>query len=331
MTKNVNEPLSYHSHMMNWAKSYAKMIQDISQGLLAFIPNGLGLLYDSTLKTLPLFGSFFSNRWIEQILKLVSGITLGQSLAADIAHFIFWPIGFVLGAILSLLIPRQKQLHYEGQVGKWLYQVCAQTLGGGFLTLLLLWLLASPLKDYLSIDIRPQHFLWVGLLGALLGLLGKTIFLLAVNAMQASNVAAIQKNVQRAKELSSKLKKIAKQKAKSRIIMQAQDIIQQMNGSESQQYLETFLKEKYEVIALNTHKKLERHFDYLADRACHGDLKALQRLQELLPNPSQGSETPRSKLDVMLERIFNARAIAKIKDDVDTAYDRWQYSFLKTT
>lgn len=325
--KNSEKDLS-HNHRVSWAKCCGNIAQDIAQGILAFVPNGLGLLYDTVLKTLPLCGEFFSKRAIEQLCKLLSGITLSQSLAADIAHFIFWPLGFILGTILGS-VSHQKAPKYSGLIGKWLFNVCKQTVGGALITLSLLWIFSTFLKENFNITLSLNLFLFVGIFGALMGLLAKTVFLIALNALQASNAAAIRKNVQQAKELSSKLKKIAKQKARSRILMQAQDIIQQMNGGNSQQYLEAFFKEKYDVIAITIHKKIDRHFDYLTDRACHGDLKALQRLQELITTIT-GSEGRKTKIDTMLERIFNVRTIAKIKDDVDTTYDRWQYSFLRS-
>ncbi len=100
-----------------------------------------------------------------------------------------------------------------------------------------------------------------------------------------------------------------------------------MNGPQSQQYLEEFFNEKYDSIAVSTYQKIERHFNYLTDRACHGDVKALKRMQELIPTRT-ATENAKTPFDVMIERIFNARAVFNLKDDVDSAYDRWQYRFL---
>lgn len=325
---NQNRKSSQSNHFFACARYYADIIQDTSQGILAFIPNGLGLIYEDFFKKLPLLGNFFSHRLVEQLCKLLSGITLCQTLAADIAHFLFWPLGFLFGMLIGTLTFRQKIPNYQGQVGKWLLQVCGQTMGGAFIALVLLGGFVAVSNIPVS-SLSIKVVLLFTTLGAIVGLLSKTFILFAIQTVQASNAATIRKNVQHAKELSTKLKKIAKQKARSHILMQAQDIIQQMNGGQSQQYLDAFFKEKYDAIALNIHKKLERHFDYLTDRACHGDLNALRRLQELMPT-STNKDDACSTLDKMLARIFNARTIAKIKDDVDTTYDRWQYAFLRS-
>lgn len=333
MSKNTNKSISkqdtYAQQVLLWAKFGGSLTEDVSRGILGFIPNGLNVTYDHTLKEMMLLGKIFSHRWVEQVFKLGTGITIGQGLAQDIAHFIFWPIGFIIGALTGSLLAHQKRKPvYHGQIGKTFYRLSGQTVGGALLGMVFFVILYQCFPALLEGKGHLRSFALFAFAGATLGLLSKILFLLAINAVQESHASTIRRNVQRAKELNSKLKMTAKHKAKSRILMQAQDIIQQVNGSQSQQYLEEFFEEKYESIAISTYQKIERHFNYLADRACHGDLNALKRLKELTASQSTLKQDEKSPLDLMLDRIFNSRAIAKIKDDVDTIYDRWHYRFL---
>ncbi|MFI4936929.1 MAG: hypothetical protein ACHQJ6_00280 [Candidatus Berkiellales bacterium] len=318
---------TYAHQVLGWARVSATIVEDVCGGMLSFIPNGLNLVYDFILKRLPIAGRFFSNRLVEQLIKLLSGITIGKGLATDFAHFIFWPIGFGVGALIGAGSGQHKIPVYHGQVSKFLTRVSGQTVGGALLGVFLLLLIAQFFPVMANELLTFQFFSIAAIIGAVLGLGTKALFLLAVNTVNEANAATVRKNVQRAKELNAKLKVMVRQKAKSLILRQAQDIILQMHGAQSQQYLEEFFAYKYETIALNMYKKLDRHFDYLTDRACHGDLNALKKLSELIASASSKKEDP-SALDIMLDRLFNARAIAKIKDDVDTNYDRWHYRFL---
>jgi hypothetical protein len=216
---------------------------------------------------------------------------------------------------------------YQGQVGKLLYRLSAQTVSGSLLGFLVFMLTARWLIP--SIDVNINNIALATGIGALLGLFTKGLLLVAMNTVNSANAATVRRNVQKAKDLNGKLKFASKQKAKSLILMQAQDIIQQMNGPQSQQYLEDFFTQEFENISTGTYQKIDRHFNYLTDRACHGDVKALKRLQELTPNNNVNESMSEKKpFEVLIERIFNARAVLKLKDTVDTAYDRWQYRYL---
>src|SRR5580700_1919842 len=123
------EQVSYLYNVISWAKVYANITEDLSRSILGFIPKGLNGSYDHVLKNLPLIGNLFSRRWIEQGIKLFSGITIGQGLAADIAHFIFWPLGFALGILVaSIASSKDKNIPiYHGQIGKGITRFSAQT------------------------------------------------------------------------------------------------------------------------------------------------------------------------------------------------------------
>lgn len=323
-----NKQVSYIDNIVAWAKVCANIIEDISRGILSFIPKGLQGTYDAVFKNLPLLGNMFSQRWVEQGIKLCTGITIGIGLAADIAHFIFWPLGFIVGLLVGILLGNNSTPTYRQQIGKGLDRFAVQTIGGALASTLLFFI--TSLFTFSLYPFIWQNVLIAASVGAFLGIMAKTMFLFAVNTIQNANAAAVRRNVQRAKELNAKLKVIAKQKTKSRILMQAQDIILQMHGPQSQQHLEVFFAEKFEEFAQSTYYKIDRHFDYLTDRACHGDIKALQKLQMLISKQIANTEQNKPALDLMLDRIFNYRALAKIKDDVDTQYDRWHYRFLAT-
>lgn len=302
-----------------WATWFADVIEDMARAVVLFVPNGLNALYNDGLKRLPVIGTFFSQKGTETIIKFCTGISILQELGRDVAYFLFRPVGFMLGTILGLFNSSRVAPVYHGQFGKFIAKFSGQTMAGALLGLMVS-LFYSQTSTFMMMAIG---------LGALLGVFAKTIFLLALQSFSEANAKAARKNVQRAKEINNRLKIAVREKTKSRILMQAQDIIQQMNGPQSQQNLAEFFQSEYEKIAQSTYKKIERHFNYLADRACHGDLAALKRLQQLLPRQNADNEVDESKLESMLDRMFNARAVARIKDEVDTAYDKWQYRFLR--
>lgn len=313
---------NFSEHLSKSMKWGGLVVEDFFRSLIGFVPNGLNAIYDGVLKYLPVLGNLFAHRWIEQSLKLCLGITIGQGIATDVSHYLFRPIGQLFGLLFGLVsknIP-----NYSGQFGRALYRMSGQAIGGillGFGIIFLamkIGLLPPPLiTQYVFIAIA---------LGGFFGILTKVIAVMSIRWVESANAATIRRNVSRARELNSKLKAAAKQYAKSKILMYAQDIILQMNGALSQQNLEIFFNSEYERFADNTYKKIDRHFDYLADRACHGDIKALRKLQALLPPKTNLQHSPFAD---MINRIFNERAIFKLKDDVDTYYDRWQYMELK--
>lgn len=312
---------SFAINLLLVAKVYAYIVEDLSKHLLGFIPNGLNLIYDHAFKALPFVGKFFAHRWVEKVIKLCTGITIGQGLAGDLAYYLFRPVGFVFGIIVGSVYTKAPQ--YQGQIGKLLYRLSAQTVGGAVIAISGL-LIASQFSSQVVINFDTLFFALS--VGAAFGLAAKAILLFAINSVQNANASAARKNVQRAKELNSKLKAAARQKAKSIILIQAQDIVLQMNGPQSQSSMEAFFEQEYENVAAKIYQKLDRHFNYLADRACHGDISSLKRLQSLVPKV--GKSNAKAPFEVLVERMFNARAIFKLKDDVDTAYDRWQYKFL---
>ncbi|MCS5710869.1 hypothetical protein [Candidatus Berkiella aquae] len=302
-----------------WATWFADVAEDIAQAIVLFIPNGLNAMYNM-LKRLPVVGTTFSHKGFETFFKFCTGISILQELGQDVAYFLFRPLGFVIGYLIGLFNQNRTAVVYQGQVGRLINKFSGQTVAG-----ILLGMLASLLFA------KQSSTIWMMAgLGGVLGIFAKTIFLFALHSFNEANAVTIRKNVQRAKQISARLKVAVREKAKSRILRQAQDIIQQMNGAQSQQNLAEFFQNEYDKIALSTYKKIERHFDYLTDRACHGDLNALKKLHQLLPRPKTPEQTSgKDQLDAMLERMFNARAIARLKDEVDSAYDRWQYRFLR--
>lgn len=303
---------------IQWSRLCGYIAQDLSSALIGFLSNGLNNIYNSFFKQLPLVGGLFSRPWVEQVVKLSTGITIGQGLATDIAYYVFRPLGYVIGFLIGSSDPNRLRRvpTYQGQIGIWLNQLSGPTVAGA-LTGLFVYLM---MNEFFSPTLIHQAKLLLSFvaIGAVFGLIAKGVMLWAIYWININNRTAIKQNVEQAKALSAKLITIAKQKAKGRIMAQAKDVIQQMNGPQAQPLLDKFFKDQYEQIAISTYKKIERHFHYLADRACHGDLKALERLQGLV-NSSSAIET-------MLDRLFNQRAAIKIKDDVDTIYDRWQYS-----
>lgn len=323
-----NKHIEFGGRLIIVAKLFANVTEDIARGVIGFIPKGLQFVYDEGLKRAPLLKRIFTYQPVEQVLKLVSGITIGLGLAADIAHFFFWPLGFIGGLICGIPFAKGycSMPSYNDQISHALYKLSGPVMAGISIALLV----ALPfygLIPFLKEQMGAIHFVLIASVGAVLGVIAGLIFSMAVNFMERNQHAIIQNNVQQAKQLSKQLKAYAKQKAKSKILSQAQDIIQQMNGPQSQTSLDNFFKEQYEIIANSTYQKIDRHFSYLEDRACHGDIKSLKRLQQLVAPIV--NNTISLALEQMLERILNKRAIAKIKDEVDSIYDSWRYRYLK--
>ena len=300
------------------------------QALLGFLPNGLGLMYDKGLKSLPGIGPYFARKRVDKVMKLFLGISLWQGLAGDLAR-VFWPLGYGVGAVLGSLISlrsTQKPPVYAGTFGRMLFKFSGHTLSGALGGMIFFEVIRQVFNFSVSLPFSVLALLAASV-GAALVIGAKLMLLFAVNAVTASNAAMLRKNVMRSKTLNSQLQEAAKQKVKSRILIHAQDIIQQMNGAQSQAFLEEFLQTQYDAIAVSMNKTIERHFNYLCMRACYGDLAAFKRLQELSPSRYPAAPGGKNAFEIMLDRIFNARAIFKLRDDVDTAYDRWQYRDLR--
>lgn len=318
----VTKKQDYAQRVIGFAKYSAKVSEELGAGLLAFVPNGLEQTYDIGLKRLPVLGKVFRHRWVEQVVKLCCGVTIGQGLASDIGRFIFWPVGFCIGALMGTGAIADRAIPvYQGQIRKFLYKLSGFTVGGA---------LVAGLGTWLAIDWIPgiqrhsvlQTELTAMLIGASLGVLAYFMYVVALLFVMSNQSQTFSHNIAQAKGLGIKLKEFARQSVKGRILIYAQDIIQQMNGPEAQPHLTEFFEKKYEVIAQATNMKIERHFNYLTERACHGDNQALARLKILSHR--------KGDLDKLLDRVFNARAVASIKDAVDTHFDRWHYEFLKS-
>jgi len=321
------EQSAYANQVLTWARTTSQIFEDLGSGFVGFIPNGLEVIYDNILKMLPFIGEIFCVRIVEIILKLLTGITIGQSIARDVGRFVFKPLGFMLGALLGTTI--KKQPNYNRGISLLLYDLSGQTVMGALVGVCVLFGFMKFTHILESVTLSTVDLIGASLLiGAFWGLMAKGLFLLAMNMVSKANAANMRRNVNRAKSLNKKLKELAKQKAKSKILMHAQDLLVQMNGAASSSQLEQFLAEQYGKISYHTYKKLDRHFDYLTDRACCGDVKALKKLYMLLPNRKRPTPHGNSTLDEMLNRIFNGRTLFQLKDDVDNTYDSWRYQTL---
>lgn len=309
-----------------WSGAMAKAFEDISEAVIGFIPYGLSVLYDTLLKPIPLLGALFRVPTIELLLKLITGISIGKGIARDAAYYLFRPLGFALGYLIgsTYLFPMKNTVSYRGTFGKIMRQISSVMVGGTLFGLALAalveqqwglaWLPASKMVVYqVSAGI-----------GAGLGCLIKLIILYAVHVVGKNQHRSQQTIYHQAKVLGKAVTLLARRQSKGRILTQAQDVLQQVNGPQSQQYLEQFFDEQYDTIANHIHDKIDRHIQFLADRACHGDRKAFQKLKELniTGKSLQGKITA---LSSMLDKVFNRRAILKLKDAVDTAFDYWYY------
>lgn len=305
--------IDYATRVVGMAKYSAAVTEEIGAGLIGFIPNGLDQVYDYFFKALPFVGKVFKRRWLEQVIKLCLGITIGRGLASDIARFVFWPLGFAVGALVGSAssIGSNDTPVYHGQIRKFMYKLSGFTVAGALLGTLFGWGIG-----------RSLQILFIGMgTGATLGVIAYTMYLVALTVAIANQKQTFHRNTGIARSLGAKIRELAKQNAKGRILLCAQDIIQQMNGPDAQSYMSEFFEEAGDAIAQSCTKKIDRHLHYLTERASGGDTQALSRLQQLVRR--QGD------LDGLLDRIFNERTKAKIKDEVDTYFDRWFYRFLK--
>ncbi|HKY69362.1 MAG TPA: hypothetical protein VJ205_00540 [Gammaproteobacteria bacterium] len=313
-----------------WGRLVGGVCKDLAQGIIGFIPNGVDVIYDTILMPLPYVGSFFSNLWTQDFLKICCGITIGKALAEDIARYVFWPLGFIVGFVLGFLIGsipvfrKNSMPEYKGQVGQYLRHLSGQTVLGAVLGFLLFLVVG---KSGSKIDFSDAA-LFVGI-GAGLGMFAKSTFLITLHTLRAANAASSRMNVSRARKLSEKLKAKAKDLAHQEILAIAKAIILQMNGPQPEGELFAFFEERYEAIADTIYFKIDRHLNYLTDRAAHGDLEALRKLYHLYQTPKKSKRI--LTLEEMLSRIFSEKAIDTLKDQVDTLYDFWMYRTLCET
>lgn len=316
--------------ILGWSFFIADLFEDSFAALLGFIPNGIGSIYDNYLKNMPIVGKLFEIQSVETVLKIILGVTIGQGIAMDAAKYIFRPIGFLIGAALGSTILASLKLPspYKGKIGDVCYHLSGQTVLGALIGLIAV-VMAGVIKPELG-TLNTKVLLLSLVAGACVGLMTKAMLLLAINIVNQANAANLRRSIRQAKNLSEKLKEIAKQKIKSKIYQEAQDLIQKMNGPQSQENLEAFLQDQYESIVYHTNQKINRHFNYLSDRACCGDIQALKKLKMLIQKKQRNKFIDKSPLEVMIDRIFNQRTIFQLRDDIDNSYDRWRYQFGKT-
>lgn len=311
------------SNVWACARYVGDLFSDVSQAILGFIFNGLNITYDSTLKRLPYLGAFFSHTWVEETLKFILGITIGRGVSKDLGRCVFWPMGFVLGIPLSLFVKNQKP-KYQGKFGKLLYQLSGQTILGtlvGFIALII----GVKLQAGLQLSTLSWQVWGIALgAGAMVGMMSKSIMLIALEAVTRANAASSRLNAKRAQKLAGLLKKQLKEKTHQKVYRHARGIIEQNNGAQSEAKLTSFFAENHDDVCYTTFKKIDRHISYLSDRATHGDVDALKKLFRLYRDPVQANGT----VDDMLNRILNEREIFALKDHVDNLYDKWTYKGL---
>jgi hypothetical protein len=311
------------SNVWACARMGGDILADLTQAIFGFIPNGLNVTYDSTLKRLPYLGSFFGHTWVEEALKLVVGITIGRGLSKDLGKYVFWPIGFVLGIPLSLFI-RRPNPKYKGSIGKIFYQLSGQTILGTLIALIAV-LIGTKLQKGLQLG-ELSWMVWTVALGtgAMIGMMAKTMMLVALEAVTRANAASSRLNTRRAQKLGTLLKKQLKEKTHQKIYHHARTIIEQMHGAQSEAQLTNFFAQNHALVCQTTFTKIDRHISYLTDRATHGDIDALKKLFKLYRDQVQGNGT----IEEMLDRILNQDEISNLKDHVDNLYDKWTYSSL---
>lgn len=161
------------------------------------------------------------------------------------------------------------------------------------------------------------------LLGLLFGLVAKAALLFVIEMVMRANAASAQLNAKRAQTLGERLKLESKDKIRAQVLEHAKVIILQMHGQQSESQLETFFEHKIEEMSETAYYKVDRHLNYLTDRAIHGDITALKRLYQLYPrNPQQRAQ----EIASLLEKLINEPdEIIKLKDRIDTLYDYWKF------
>lgn len=309
-----------------WSSVLGAAFEDVGESLIGFIPYGLDDLYDRVLKELPLLGVIFSHTWVEQVLKLATGITIGKGIARDVGRFVFRSLGFIIGFIIGTFYfaPMQRRPQYYGIFGKTLKQLACAVVGCALVGIALCgaaeilggsqWFPFSRLETYAIF----------ALIGAFIGLIIQWLAIYAVDVVENNQAKTHQAIFIQAKALCKTVTVLARRQAKGRILTQAQDIIQQVNGPQSQQYLEHYFQEQYDSIAQHIYEKLDRHIQYLANRACNGDQRAFKRLKEL-NFTGKSTHANISVLSLLLDKVFNPRTVLKLKDQVDTTFDKWIY------
>lgn len=155
--------------------------------------------------------------------------------------------------------------------------------------------------------------------GVGLGTISYALYMLMEYFIKLKHAHDFYQTAQAAKVLGAKLRERIQQQAKGRIMVHAQDILEQMNGGSAREEMRTFFEKHITAIASVVDVKIERHIRYLTQRASDGSVEARRRLQSL--------STQQEEFTKLLDRIFHPNTIAKIKDEVDTAYDRFEYDY----
>lgn len=326
MSKLTSEAETLTHPTVAWSSVLAIAFEDVAEGVIGFLPNGLDYLYDRVLKPMPVLGSLFTLHSVEQLFKLISGITIGKGIARDAARFVFNPLGFIIGFIIgsSYFAPMRRRPQYHRMSTQALRQIAGSVVGcallGAGLCALAQYLLG---QTWFPFPTASTYGIFA-LMGALIGLLIQWLVVYAVDIVRKNNAQSHQAIFTQAKALCKTVTSLARRQAKGRILMQAQDIIQQVNGPQSQQFLEQFFQEQFDIIAQHIYEKLDRHIHYVTDRACNGDMRAFKRLKEL-NFTGKSSQANISVLAQLLNKVFNPRTVLKLKDEVDTSFDKWMY------
>lgn len=308
-----------------WGHFFADIAADLIQSLLGFIPNGLNITYDCLLKKLPFIGAFFRHTWVEETLKFGCGITIGRGLSKDIGRYLLWPFGFVFGVILAPLLRRQPPKAYKNQLGHVFYQLSGQTVSGAIIGVLALIVGIKSLTHSSLASLEWQIWGLALCAGALVGLLAKSVMLLAMDAITRAQAASSRLNAKRAKKLGEILKEKVKERSHQKVYRYARDIIEQMHGPKVESQIQSFFALNHSKVCETTFTKIDRHLDYLSDRGVHGDMTALKKLMKLYRDFQQEN----GALDELIDRILNVREQHNLKNHVDNLYDRWNYQHLR--
>lgn len=214
--------------------------------------------------------------------------------------------------------------HYKNLISYYLIDISSYMFIGALsgLAFLFMMLLTSDVK-LINLSAYEYGLALAG--GALLGSVVKIMMMVAVEMVMRANAASAHLNAKRAKTLGERLKIETKSKVQATVIQHAKDIIFQMHGEEEGFRLESFFDKKMEAMAQGLYLKIDRHLNYLTDRAVHGDITALKRLYRLYRRSPQERA---QEIDNLLDRIINRpQEIEKLKDTIDTLYDQWKFRY----
>lgn len=213
-------------------------------------------------------------------------------------------------------------MNIKTAINYYLQDLSKYLVAGALLGLIILWGVTFgwglPLES-----LGLYEYIWALAGGFLIGISLKAILLLAVELVMRANAASAQLNAKRAKTLGDRLKMESKDKIRNHVTAHAKAIILQMHGKQPFPQLEDFFQDKIEEMAEQAYFKIDRHLNYLTDRAIHGDIKALKRLYQLYRrNPQERAQ----EIERLLDRIINEPSeVEKLKDKIDTLYDYWKF------